>query len=94
MGADGANRPEPDGARPIDPVTSRWREHGFDVEFGDLAFPGERRDVAEYLDARGWRSDRIPLRALLSEHGLPTPDGDGRLSIADNYYCTSELTVD
>ena len=94
MGADGADRPGPDGARPIDPVTSRWREHGFDVEFGDLAFPGERRDVAEYLDARGWRSDRIPLRALLSEHGLPTPDGDGRLSIADNYYCTSELTVD
>lgn len=84
------DEPLPDGARPIDPVTARWREHGFDVEFGDLAYPGERHDVADYLGTRGWCSDRTPLRELLSRHGLPAPSSTGGVSLTDNHYCTSD----
>jgi methyltransferase (TIGR00027 family) len=88
------DRPE-DSERPLDPVTQRWREHGFDVEFGDLGFPGEREDVATYLDERGWRSQRTVLRDLLADAGLPQPaQVDGHLSFGENYYCASVRSAD
>src|SRR5262245_32985479 len=33
-------------------VTKRWRDHGFDIELGELGYPEERADVADYLDSR------------------------------------------
>jgi O-methyltransferase involved in polyketide biosynthesis len=51
---------------------------------------GTRRDVADYLDARGWRSVRTPLRELFATTGLSQPPrADGAISLGDNYYCTS-----
>jgi methyltransferase (TIGR00027 family) len=88
------DEPPPDEPRPIDPMTQRWREHGFDVEFGDLGYPGARNDVIDYLAARGWRSERTLLRTLLTEHGLPVPSSAGRLSIGDNYYAASRRVRD
>jgi methyltransferase (TIGR00027 family) len=57
----------------MDDVTKRWRDHGFDIELGELGYPEERADVADYLDSRGWRSVRKPLRELLADAGLPKP---------------------
>jgi len=75
---------------PLDAVTQRWRDNGFDVEFGELGYPGPRADVAEHLGARGWQSVRTPLRELLATAGLPAPaQVDGAMSFGDNYYCTS-----
>jgi methyltransferase (TIGR00027 family) len=31
-----------------------WREHGFDLDFANLVFQGERSPVADYLAAREW----------------------------------------
>ena len=74
----------------MDRVTKRWREHGFDLEIGDLAYPDERNDVVSYLADRGWRSARTPGQQLLADSGLPpVPTLDGVISFADNYYCTS-----
>jgi O-methyltransferase involved in polyketide biosynthesis len=56
---------------PIDDLTKRWRDHGFDIELGELGQPEERDDVAEYLDSRGRRSVREPLQELLADAGLP-----------------------
>ena len=39
----------------VDDVTKRWRDHGFDIDLGELGYPEERDDVADYLDSRGWR---------------------------------------
>jgi methyltransferase (TIGR00027 family) len=73
-------------------VTQRWREHGFDVELGDLGYDGERNDVAAYLDYHGWYSVRTPLRQLLAANGLAAiPETGDQASFADNYYCTSIL---
>jgi methyltransferase (TIGR00027 family) len=84
----------PDDERPFDAVTDRWRANGFDVEFGDLGFAGERTDVAAYLDGRGWRSVKTPLHTLLADAGLPViAPVDGQLSFADNYYCASVRTI-
>ena len=74
----------------LDDVTKRWRDHGFDIELGELGYSEERDDVAEYLDSRGWRSVRKPLQELLADAGLPRiSEVDGATAFDDNYYCTS-----
>ena len=74
----------------MDDVTARWRDHGFDIELGELGYSEERADVAAYLDSRGWQSVRKPLRELLDDAGLPRPFGvTGAAAFGDNYYCTS-----
>lgn len=50
--------------------TAKWREHGFDLDFSDLTFVGERHEVGEYLDARGWSSVGTPMAQLLSTNGF------------------------
>jgi methyltransferase (TIGR00027 family) len=60
--------------------TAKWREHGFDLDFSDLTFVGERNDVGEYLDARGWSSHATPMGQLLASHGfdaIQESDDDG-----------------
>lgn len=71
----------------LEEVTKRWREHGFDIELGELGYREERDDVADYLDGRGWHSVKTPLHTLLADAGLPTVPVDG--AFGDNYYCTS-----
>jgi methyltransferase (TIGR00027 family) len=60
-------------------ATDKWREHGFDLDFSELGFEGERHDVGEYLDARGWQSVGTPMSDLLAANGfpaIPQPDDD------------------
>lgn len=68
-------------------VTKRWREHGLDIELGELGYSEERDDVADYLDGRGWHSVQTPLHTLLADAGLPIASVDG--AFGDNYYCAS-----
>jgi methyltransferase (TIGR00027 family) len=75
----------------MESVTERWRHHGFDVEFGELGYEGERKDVVAYLDDRGWSSTRIPLSQLLSDAGLTPAGGADTLTFGNNYYATSVL---
>lgn len=81
---------EAESEQEMNPVTARWREHGFDIEFGDLGHSGRRNDVDEYLGTRGWTSVRTQLTDLLTETGLPVPPRpDGQKSLSDNYYSTA-----
>ena len=74
----------------LDDVMKRWRDHGFDIELGELGYSEERGDVADYLGSRGWRSVRKPLQELLADAGLPRiSDVGGATAVRDNYYCTS-----
>lgn len=60
-------------------ATDKWREHGFDLDFSELGFEGERHEVGEYLDARGWQSVGTPMSELLVINGfpaIPQPDDD------------------
>ena len=69
----------------------KWREHGLDVEIDNLGFPGERNDVATYLEDHGWRAVRTPLNELLADNGLPLQSSDKDGPFGKNYYCTAEL---
>ncbi|MGH9061896.1 MAG: class I SAM-dependent methyltransferase, partial [Acidimicrobiales bacterium] len=50
----------PDAQPVMQAATQRWYENGLDVELGDFGFPGERNEIAGYLDSHGWRSVRTP----------------------------------
>jgi methyltransferase (TIGR00027 family) len=71
-------------------ATEKWRAHGFDLEFSELGYEGDRNDVATYLDTLGWRSTGKPMSQLLAENGLPPiPQGNDSVSMADTIYYTS-----
>src|ERR1700761_6701438 len=71
-------------------ATEQWRAHGFDLNFEELGYEGDRADVAEYLDGLGWRSVGRPMSELLAEHGLPpVPQTSDSVSMADTVYYTS-----
>ena len=71
-------------------ATEKWRAQGFDLEFSELGYEGDRNDVAVYLDTLGWRSDGKPMSQLLAEHDLPPfAQGSDSVSMADTIYYTS-----
>jgi methyltransferase (TIGR00027 family) len=79
----------------LNAAIQKWHEHGLDVELENLGFPGDRNDVASYLEDRGWRPVRTPLNQLLADNGLPLQSSDGptgeEAPFAQNYYCTAVL---
>jgi methyltransferase (TIGR00027 family) len=75
----------------LNAATRRWRDHGLDVELDNLGFPGERNDVATYLEGRGWRPARTSLNQLLADNGLPLQSAEPDAPFGQNYYCTAVL---
>ncbi len=82
-------------AQALNAAGQKWRENGLDVELDDLGFPGERNDVATYLEARGWQPASTPLNTLLGDNGFPLQSTDAPSGqdapFARNYYCTAVL---
>lgn len=73
-------------------AAGKWREHGFELDFGELGYQGERNDVAVYLDNLGWRSEGVRMTQLLAESGLDAiPQTNDSVSVADTIYYSSEL---
>jgi methyltransferase (TIGR00027 family) len=71
-------------------ATEKWRAHGFDLEFSELGYEGDRNDVAAYLDTLGWQSTGRPMSQLVADNGLPPmPQGNDSVSVADTIYYTS-----
>lgn len=75
-------------------ATAKWREHGFELDFSELGFDGERSDVGSYLDDRGWTSVGTPMATLLADNGfdaIPQPDDDDeRMTMNGVVYYTSQ----
>jgi methyltransferase (TIGR00027 family) len=57
-------------------MSDRWANIGCDVDLSGLFYEGERNNVADYLDDRGW--DVVPRnrRELFGEYGRVFPDDD------------------
>ncbi|MCV7198073.1 SAM-dependent methyltransferase [Mycobacterium angelicum] len=89
------NQPQQDTERAREMMrraTARWREHGFELDWQELGFEGERNDVAAYLDGLGWRSSGVPMSELLAEHGLePVPQSNDSVTMADTIYYAATL---
>ncbi|BBZ62302.1 class I SAM-dependent methyltransferase [Mycolicibacterium monacense] len=69
-------------------VRDQWRQFGFDLDFSELVYTGERAEVAAYLGERGWRTDSITATALLEKCGLQSAE-DSSANFADVRYVTA-----
>ncbi len=57
-------------------VTDKWAEHGFDLDFSELVYVGDRTDAATHLDELGWDTAAVSSNDLLSRYGLPGLEED------------------
>lgn len=57
-------------------LTTKWGEHGFDVDLSALWYAGERSHVVEYLTRHGWQVTSQTRAELFAAAGLPLPEGD------------------
>jgi O-methyltransferase involved in polyketide biosynthesis len=58
-------------------AAERWRSHGFDLDFGELVYLGDRNEAGAYIEDRGWKLSRRSVNDLLADNGRPTlPEGD------------------
>lgn len=71
-------------------VADRWREHGFELDFADLVYLGDRADAAVYLAGHGWTTTGSTSAELLAENGL-TPLTDDLLGMGDVLYVSATL---
>ena len=69
-------------------VTDRWREHGFDLDFAELVYTGDRAEAGAYLTDRGWRTQSVSSADLLVKYGMPPAEGDSA-NFADIRYITA-----
>lgn len=68
--------------------SDRWRELGFELDFSELIYTGERAEVAEYLGAKGWRTETINATDLMAKCGLASAE-HGSANFADVRYVTA-----
>ncbi|CKH24982.1 class I SAM-dependent methyltransferase [Mycolicibacterium smegmatis] len=59
--------------------SDRWRAHGFDLDFTELVFLGDRADVSSYLQGHGWKTTSMTSDELLVHNGLPRVDDDAQI---------------
>ena len=59
-------------------VTDKWSEHGFDLDFSELVYMGDRTDAATHLGELGWDTSAVPTNELLTRYGLPGLDEDAQ----------------
>ena len=57
-------------------VSARWRDHGFDLDFAELVYLGDRNEAASYLGDHGWQLSRNSVKELFATNGLPPLDED------------------
>jgi methyltransferase (TIGR00027 family) len=57
-------------------MSDRWANIGCDVDLSGLFYEGERNNVADYLNERGWNVAARNRRDLFGEYGRVFPDDD------------------
>jgi methyltransferase (TIGR00027 family) len=85
----------PDSAAFADP---RWRAHhdrmselGFEVDFNDLVYHGQRSHIIDYLKQRGWQVSPQTVAELYAANGFTYPNDDAVRAFADITYCSAVL---
>ena len=43
-------------------ASERWRDHGFDLDFAELVYLGDRNEAASYLGDHGWQLSRHSVK--------------------------------
>jgi methyltransferase (TIGR00027 family) len=60
----------------METISAHWRQNGFDLDFGNLVYLGERNEAAAYLAGHGWQVNTASVNDLLAAERLGTFDED------------------
>jgi methyltransferase (TIGR00027 family) len=78
---------------------ARWRAHhdrmselGFEIDFNDLVYHGQRSHILDHLNQRGWRTSSRTVKELHAANGFVYPDDDLAEAFADVTYSSAVLT--
>src|SRR6201993_4710777 len=76
----------------------RWRVHhdrmselGFELDFNDLVYHGQRSHILDYLTGRGWQTSAHTVKQLHAANGFTYPDDDVAAAFADVTYTSAVL---
>ncbi len=76
----------------------RWRAHhdrmselGFEIDFNDLVYHGQRSHIIDYLNQRGWQTSSNTVGELHAANGFAYPDDDVAAAFADVTYSSAVL---
>jgi methyltransferase (TIGR00027 family) len=76
----------------------RWRAHhdrmselGFEIDFNDLVYHGQRSHIIDYLTRRGWQISSHTVKELHAANGFNYPDDDVATAFADVTYSSAVL---
>ena len=76
----------------------RWRAHhdrmselGFEIDFNDLVYHGQRSHILDYLTQRGWQTSAHTVKQLHAANGFTYPDDDVAAAFADVTYTSAVL---
>jgi methyltransferase (TIGR00027 family) len=74
-------------------ASARWRDHGFDLDFAELVYLGDRNEAAGYLGDHGWHISRNTAKELFATNGLPPlpEDDEGAGNFAELQYVIGVL---
>jgi methyltransferase (TIGR00027 family) len=74
-------------------ASARWRDHGFDLDFAELVYLGDRNEAAGYLGDHGWHISRNTAKELFAANGLPPlpEDDEGAGNFAELQYVSGVL---
>lgn len=74
----------------------RWRAHhdrmaqrGFDIDFNDLVYHGDRNHIIGYLAGHGWEISSRTVAQLHTDNGFVYPDDDVAAAFADVTYLSA-----
>jgi methyltransferase (TIGR00027 family) len=72
-------------------ASERWQKQGFDLDFSELVYLGDRADVDTYLQGHGWQTTAVTANELLVRNGLNAveADPDGHASMGEVNYVTA-----
>jgi O-methyltransferase involved in polyketide biosynthesis len=72
-------------------ASERWREHGFDLDFAELVYLGDRNEAASYLGDHGWQLNRQTVKELFAANGLQPLDDDDVGNFGELQYVSGVL---
>jgi methyltransferase (TIGR00027 family) len=72
-------------------ISERWRRLGLDLNWADLVYDGERNDVVQYLNGRGWQTTVHTTPELYTDNGFDFPEGPTMVAFGDIRYVSAEL---
>jgi methyltransferase (TIGR00027 family) len=70
-------------------IAGAWQGDGFDIDFGELFYPGERNHVVEYLSDRGWQVQARNRLDVFADYGRSWPAGNDTIPLQNSVAVTA-----